>query len=135
LIPSNQTPASDYSIRITSRAYGFCIDTSDSNFTVVAPTVTLTSPNGGETWAPGTIQTIRWTYTGGPGTYLKIELLKGGILNRTITSLAVTSRGSFNWRIPVTQAPGADYSIRITSRTNSSWTDSSDLNFTIGIGP
>jgi hypothetical protein len=123
LIPSNQTPGSDYGIRITSRTYGYCTDTSDSNFTVVAPSVTLTSPNGGENWAPGTTQTIQWTFTGGPGTYLKIELLKSGILNRTITSFALTTRGSYSWKIPATQAPGADYSIRITSRTNPSWTD------------
>jgi hypothetical protein len=92
----------------------------------------LVSPNGGENWVHGTTQTIRWTYTGGPGAYLKIELLKGGTLNRTITSFALTTRGSFSWRIPATQVVGADYSIRITSRTNSSWTDTSDLDFTIG---
>ena len=132
VIPSNQTPGSDYSIKITSRSNGSCTDTSDTNFTVVAPSLALTSPNGGENWAPGTTQTISWAYTGGPGAYLKIELLKGGILNRTINSFAVTSKGSFSWKIPATQVPGADYSIRITSRTSPSWTDTSDSDFTIG---
>jgi hypothetical protein len=131
-LPVTLTPGTDYSIRITSRRNPVFTDTSDSNFTIAAPTVTLVSPNGGENWVPGTTQTIRWTFTGGPGTYLKIELLKGGILNRTITNLALTSRRSFNWRIPALQVPGADYSIRITSRTNPSWTDTGDLDFTIG---
>jgi hypothetical protein len=131
-LPVTLTPGADYSIRITSRTNPVFTDTSDSNFTIAGPTVTLTSPNGGENWVPGTIQTISWTFTGGPGTYLKIELLKGGVLNRTITSLALTNKGSFSWKIPATQVPGADYSIRITSRTNSSYTDTSDLDFTIG---
>jgi hypothetical protein len=131
-LPVTLTPGADYSIRITSRRNPFFTDTSDRNFTVVAPSLTLTSPNGGETWAPGTTQTIRWTFTGGPGTYLKIELLKGEVLNRTITRLALTTRGSFNWRIPALQVPGADYSIRITSRTIPSCTDVTDLVFTIG---
>jgi hypothetical protein len=131
-LPVTLTPGADYSIRITSRTNLSWTDTSDSNFTIAAPTVALTSPNGGEAWVPGTTQTIQWTFTGGPGTYLKIELLKGGILNRTITYLALTTRGSFSWRIPATQVPGADYSIRITSRTISSCTDTSDLDFTIG---
>jgi hypothetical protein len=131
-LPATLTPGADYSIRITSRTNSAFTDTSDSNFTIAAPTVTLVSPNGGENWVPGTTQTIRWAYTGGPGAYLKIELLKGGILNRTITYLALTNRGSYSWKIPALQVSGADYSIRITSRTNLSWTDTSDLDFTIG---
>jgi subtilisin family serine protease len=132
VIPSTQTTGSDYQIKITSTNNAAYTDTSDGNFTIVAPSLTLTSPNGGETWAPGATQIIGWTFTGGPGTYLKIELLKAGILNRTITSLALTNKGSYSWRIPATQLPAADYSIRITSRTNPSWTDTSDSDFTIG---
>jgi len=36
----------------------------------------VTSPNGAENWTQGTTQTIRWNYTGDPGAYVKIELLK-----------------------------------------------------------
>jgi hypothetical protein len=107
---------------------------SDSDFTIAAPTITVVSPNGGETWPVGSIQTIRWSYTGNPGSYLKIELLKGGAVNRTIVSSASKGRGgsgSRNWTIPANQAPGTDYSIRVTSTTNGAYTDTGDSDFTI----
>jgi hypothetical protein len=133
-IPSNQPSAKDYQIRVTSIKNSSYTDTSDNNFTIVGappPAITLVSPNGGETWQVGTTQTIQWTYTGSPGTSLKIELLKADVLNRTITSFASTSKGAYSWRIPATLAAGADYSIRITSKTNPSCTDVSDADFTI----
>ena len=45
-------------------------------FNVAPPSITVSVPNGGEPWAAGTTQTIRWTYTGSPGTYVRIELYK-----------------------------------------------------------
>jgi hypothetical protein len=134
-IPSDQTPGSDYQIKVTSTSNSSYTDTSDNSFAIVGPpppTISVVSPNGGENWQTGTTQTIRWNYTGNPGSYLKIELLKGGMLNRTITSRASTSSGSYSWRLPSKQNPGNDYRIRITSRTNSSCIDTSDLDFTIG---
>jgi hypothetical protein len=97
--------------------------------------ITVSTPNGGETWQTGTTQTISWTYTGNPGSYVRIELFKNGVLNRTIatrTSIGSSGSGSYNWRIPSTQTPGTDYKIKITSTTNSSYSDTSDNNFTIG---
>jgi hypothetical protein len=82
----------------------------------------------------GSTQTISWTYTGNPGAYVKIELLKGGVVNRTIAGLVskgTGGAGSKTWAIPSTQAPGNDYTIRITSTSNSGFTDTSDNNFTI----
>jgi hypothetical protein len=131
-IPATQTPGADYAIRITSKTNPAFTDTSDSTFTVLGPSVTLTSPDGGENWVPGTTQTIRWAYAGSPGTSLKIELLKGGVLNRVITTFASTSRGYYSWKVPATQATGGDYSIRITSKTNPSCTDVSNAVFRIG---
>ena len=44
---------------------------------VAVPTITVTSPNGGETWQRGTSHTVTWSYTGSPGSNVKITLLKG----------------------------------------------------------
>lgn len=99
-------------------------------------TITVTSPNGGESWQAGTTQTIRWTYTGDPGSYVKIELLKGGVVNRTIASstpVGTAGSGSFNWAIPATQTYGTDYKVRITSTTDALYTDTSNAVFTIFI--
>jgi len=100
-------------------------------------TVTVTSPNGGEAWAAGSTQTIRWTYTGNPGSYVKIELLKGGVPSGTISSsmsIGTGGNGSYNWAIPSTQVSETDYRVKITSTTNAAYTDTSNADFTI-IGP
>jgi hypothetical protein len=68
---------------------------------------------------------------------VKIELLKNGILNRTISSMASIGSGgtdSFNWTVPSTQVAGSDYTIRVTSRTDPAFADTSDATFTI-VGP
>lgn len=133
-IPANQPPGTDYRIRVTSTTNGSYTDTSDNDFTIAAPTITVDSPNGSETWSAGLMQTIHWNYTGNPGAYVKIELLKGGVVNHIIASSAGKGRGgsgSRNWTIPANQAPGTDYTIRVTSTSNSAYTDTSDSNFTI----
>jgi len=134
-IPADQAPGTDYRIRVTSTSNSAYTDTSDSDFTIAAPTITVVSPNGGETWPAGSRQTIRWSYTGNPGSYVKIELLKGGVVNRTIASSALKGRGgsgSRSWTIPADLAPGTDYRIRVTSTSNISYTDTSDNDFAIG---
>jgi len=136
-IPSTQASGLDYKIRITSTLNGSVTDTSDNVFTILGPSVTVTSPNGGDTLTAGTTKTITWTYSGDPG-YLKIELLKAGSVVATLNSYASKGSngvGSYNWTIPSTQASGSDYKIRITSTLNGSVTDISDNFFAINSPP
>jgi len=125
-IPSGQTSGADYKVTITATTYS---DTSAANFTVTpAPTITLTSPNGGESWAAGSTQSITWTYTGNPGTTLKIELIKGGGTPTSIarsTAVGTSGTGSYAWKIPTTFTPGIDYKVQITSTTYAFATDTS----------
>jgi len=115
----------------------FSDDSIGLNFTgtpVTPPGLTVVSPNNGENWKTGSSHAITWTYTGNPGSKVKIELLKNGVLNRTITSRASIGNGgsgSYNWKISRGQATGTDYLIKITSTTNSSATDTSNGNFSI----
>ncbi len=100
----------------------------------VQHTITVTTPNGGENWTRGTTQTIMWSYTGNIGSSVMIELLKGGVLERTIassTSVGSNGYGSFAWTITNGQTVGSDYTIRVTSISELTTTDSSDGNFTI----
>lgn len=65
---------------------------------------------------------------------MKIELLKGGVLNlviTNITSIGSGGSGSFDWRVPKSQTLGSDYKVRVTSTSNGSYTDTSDNNFSI----
>lgn len=134
-VPSTQTLGSDYKVRVTSTSNSAYTDASNNYFTISSsststPTITVSSPNGGESWAKGTVREIKWTYTGSPGSYVKIELLKNGVLNRLIASSTANDK-SFWWPIPSGQTVGSDYKIRITSTSNSAYKDVSNNNFRI----
>ncbi len=137
MIPSDQAPGIDYRVRVTSTSIGAYTDVSDSNFTIAAPTITLVSPNGGDSWAAGATKTIQWSYVGNSGSFVKIELLKAGAVSSTISyfsSIGSAGTGSYNWSIPSTLVSGSDYRIKITSTTNGTCTDISDTYFNI-VGP
>jgi len=96
--------------------------------------ITVTVPNGGEDWKQGSAQIIKWNYTGNPGSNIKLELLKGMAVNQVITSnmsIGSGGAGSKSWTVPFNQTIGADYKIRVTSISNSAYTDTSNANFTI----
>ncbi|VVB53952.1 Ser-Thr-rich glycosyl-phosphatidyl-inositol-anchored membrane family protein [uncultured archaeon] len=129
LIPAAQVAGTDYKVKITSTANVSNSDTSDNNFTIPVPSYTIVSPIGGNNWKIGTTRIINWTSTENPKGYVKIELLKAGVLNRVI-ALSTLNDGSQTWAIPTIQTPGSDYKIRITSTSNPVYTNSSS-NFSI----
>ena len=96
--------------------------------------ITVTSPNGGETWKQGTSHPITWSYTGSPGSAVKIDLMKNGIFYQQVTpstSIGSAGSGSYSWTIRTITTPGTTYKIRVTSTTNSSYNDTSNANFII----
>ena len=133
--PATSLPtASDYKVQVTSASDGTKLDVSDANFTITGASITVVAPNGGESWRVGTQQLIQWNYTGSPGSTVKIELLKAGVLNSTIsagTSLGSAGSGSFTWDIPAGQVVASDYRVRVTDTSNADITDSSNANFAL----
>jgi bacillopeptidase F (M6 metalloprotease family) len=126
------TPGNDYRIRITSAATPAMTDLSDNLFAIqpaASPMVTYPSA-AGIVWVPGTIYEIKWENYTDP--YVRIELLKGGTVVRTVASSRANS-GSMNWRAPALES-GNDYRIRVTSTTTPAMTDESDNNFRLS-GP
>jgi len=98
------------------------------------PSITVTAPNGGETWKRGTSNTVTWDYSGNPGSYVKIVLLKSGIEVGTATystSIGSNGHGSYTWTISSTRAPGTDYKILVQSVSQPSIKDTSNNYFTI----
>jgi RHS repeat-associated protein len=104
----------------------------DLNFTG-AKAITIVSPNGGEVWKRGNTYVIKWKFTGNLGPYVRIELLKNGVVNSVIhQSYPINAWDSrYPWTIPINQQPGTNYKIRITSTSNGSYSDTSNKNFTI----
>jgi hypothetical protein len=137
-VASNVAPASDYQVRVTSATNSAIGDTSNGFVAVVnaGSRITLLSPNGGESLVAGSRQTVRWSYTGTPGSFVRISLFKGGVWKRTIVSstpIGSGGAGSFEWTVPVTQTPGSDYKIKVLSTSNTTFQDLSNQTFSISV--
>jgi hypothetical protein len=127
-IPMTTVPDSDYTIKITSVDSSNVFDFSDANFTIYASFISITVPNGGESWQAGTTQTITWTDNIPEN--ISIDLYKAGVFNSVIVS-GSASDGVRNWSIPFLQEGGSDYAVKITSVDNPDIFDFSDSDFTI----
>ncbi len=137
-IPITQALGSDYKLRVTGTVTpaggSIATDSSDAYFSLIPETLTVTSPNGGESWVGGTIHEITWTSTGSSTAAVTIELVKPGVANKVIVS-STPNNGSYDWAIPMTQALGSDYRVKITRTTfpvgSTAATDSSNADFAI----
>lgn len=133
------TATGAYTVRLTVTGPGGSDTATKTNYINVG-SIVMASPVGGEAWATGSSKTIRWTYTGDPGTLVMIELLKGGSWLQTLTTSTSTGSsgsGSYTWSIPSTGlAVGSDYQIRVTSVSTPGFTATSPNYFSItGPGP
>jgi len=129
-IPIGQAPGSDYKVKITSVNDTTVFDFSDADFIIetYSPSITITSPNGGESWPAGSFQLI--TFTDNITEKVKIDLYKGGVFDSEINA-GTNSDGSTNWTILAGTTVGSDYKVRITSVNDTTVFDFSDADFTI----
>ena len=136
-LPKNAPPGTEYRIRISSTSNPLYTDSSDARFKVIAnasSSLTLVSPNGGETYLQGSTQIIQWDYTGDPGPAVKIEALRNETVLAVITpgtAVGFDGSGSYNLTFPYSTPVGSGYRIRITSTSNPAWTDTSEAPFTV----
>jgi len=104
--------------------------TTDDTTTVASNQLTVTAPNGEESWGQDSTYTIQWDKVGGAN-YVKIELYKADELSITIES-DTKNDGSYSWEIPSTVLVGSDYKIRVQSiKPDSSQSDLSDDDFSV----
>lgn len=90
--------------------------------------VTVTGPNGGEVFNTDGSYNITWNDNIGDN--VKIELYKGGSFYSTISESTI-SDGSEAWTVSPWSLDGSDYSLKITSLSDSNLFDFSDSNFRI----
>jgi hypothetical protein len=120
------TVSSQCLVRV-SETGGSPSDTSDNVFSIFAiPGITVTSPNGGESWQTGAVYDITWVSIELDGDII-IDLYKGGIFDSNIGTASVSS-GSFPWDIPLDLTPADDYRVRIHQGDVE---DYSDINFSL----
>jgi len=108
--------ATTYYWRVNVTNYGGLGDWSTNSFTAAPPAVQVTSPNGGEAWALGQTNFIQWNDNISEN--VAIDLYKGATLITHLTS-STASIGAYAWIISATNVPGTNYSIRVSSATNS----------------
>ena len=141
-IDSVGSTGSDYQVKVSSVSHPTINDTSDNSFTLtpVPSTITVTAPNGGETWQLGTSHTVTWSYTGSPGSKVKIALLKSGVEVGIIASSVPTGIGlvgsgggvgSYTWSINTALSTGSDYQVEVQSISQQAINDISDNSFTL----
>jgi hypothetical protein len=100
-------------------------------------TLTVVSPNGGETWKLDASQIISWTYAGMPdGTRVKLLLFLNGSPAGTIAGNLPVGQKSYAWKVGALEGGGtaaaADgYKVRIKA-VSQDWFDQSNGTFKIG---
>jgi hypothetical protein len=136
-IPSSQNEANNYKILIREYGSNGMYDLSDGTFSIQessTPSITVTSPNGGEEWEPGSSHSITWSSSNLPGSNVGIQLFSSGSLGDVYVSSissSTTDDGSYNWSISSSEPESDYYLVKIYSTSESSISDYSDSNFTI----
>lgn len=97
-------------------------DKSDSTFTISQPvsvSLTVTSPNGGESLQQGAVRNITWDSSGVSGT-LKITLWKDGVFVGVVADGLDAASGTYAWTVGNytggTAAAGTGYTVKIKEK-------------------
>lgn len=98
-----------------------------SDIMVLLPSITVTSPNGGQFYQQGTTHTITWTSNNFTGN-VKIELTGN---NPSVIAASVANTGSYIWNISPTQTIATDYKVKISDAADGDPSDLSNNTFAI----
>jgi hypothetical protein len=122
------------SARVRARSTsGSASDVSDSNFTIAAAFITVTSPKNGLQWTIGNTYAITWNHNLGTASSVRIEISRNGgnnwsLINGSVPSSGA-STGTYNWT--VTGPTTTSARIRVTWTTNTGVKDASNGGLTI----
>ena len=127
--PADLPPGGHYTVSVTAENG---IGDMSGEFRLVAGKAPVTQlslaapPKGEERWIVGSLSVIRWTFTGKPGTTVKLALIQkqtGDVIPITAsTSIGVDGKGAYEWKVPALK-PGNDYFVGIASNSNAFYQD------------
>ncbi len=123
-----------YSVRAQARcATHISVESSWSEAEVIvisAPSLTITSPKGEETWREWSTQTITWESTGDIGDYVGLQYsIDDGATWIQIT-ISTPNDGSYSWVLPTVPDTMSTCRVRVAG-ISTSYSDFSDENFII----
>lgn len=127
-------PTSQARVRVTSLGDASVTDTSNGAFSIVSvpvASITVTSPNGGESWTVGTVRTITWSSSNVSGS-VRIDYSTDAGSTWTPITGSILNDGSENWMVPNT--PSGSVLVRVAA-TDGSASDASNSVFTIAGNP
>lgn len=132
LIPAGVAAGTDYRVIVASVNNPNVKGVSGAFAIQPAPSIVVTTPNGGEEWHRGSTYNITWTYTGNPEK-VKIllvpdnNMIDGKLIAEVLPG--ANGAGTYAWKIPADLELRADYRIWVVYSVGSN--DISDQNFTI----
>ena len=110
---------------------GQASDKSNTGFVIADPYVTVTAPNGGQTWTAGVPATIRWNSNLGSRETVRVEFSRDGGVSYSLVLLSSTPNdGSEPVTLPTTSRTNTGR-IRLIWRRNSGVRDASNANFSV----
>lgn len=120
-------PASDLClIQIASNTYPAISDTSDALFSIIDPSITLTGPNGGQTYRTGDTMTVKWESQDVSGDF-RVELSRDN--GASWTEIGMTAENIFDWKVA---GPDSDQClVRVATTSYPLVDDTSDAVFAI----
>lgn len=125
------TPSTQCLVRISDVINASLYDISDATFTISLPpnpTITITAPNGGESWVIGTFHQIKWNSQDIDSVKIEYSIDNGNVWS-VVSPSRLASTGSHNWIIPNT--PSTQCLVRISDIDSTAINDVSDNVFTI----
>ncbi|MFA6233049.1 MAG: T9SS type A sorting domain-containing protein [Bacteroidota bacterium] len=122
------TPSEQCRMRIFESGNPGVTDQSASVFSIAAhPSISVLSPNGGESWRPGQTENITWQSTNVSDVVIEYSVNTGA--EWLVVDSSVVSTGLYSWRIPNTMA--SQCLVRISAQDDNTVFDVSDGVFSI----
>ena len=123
------TPSANCLVRVEDANNTCKKDLSNANFTIIAATPFLLTPNGAEGWFAGTSRTITWA----SASYLTSNVVLDYSTNNGASWINISpsapNNGSYTWTVPNT--PSTNCLVRVSEVGNPVQRDSSDAVFSI----
>jgi photosystem II stability/assembly factor-like uncharacterized protein len=125
--PVPNTPSSSCLIRITDATNASLSDVSDATFTISGGSIDLNYPNGGQTWASGSVNEIWWYSPGIDDVKIEYSYDSMATWNTIISNYTINN--SYDWTVPNT--PSTHCFVKVSNSNDLSIFDISDSEFTI----
>ncbi len=137
-VPGSATSSARVRVTAHDAAGNVGADSSHANFSfvtpeVIPPTVTVTSPVGGESWGAGTQHAVTWTASDNVGV-TSVDLaysLDGGASFASPIATGLANTGSFNWTLPGVLSSTARVRVTAHDAAGNVGADSSHADFAI----